>query len=101
MPFYKSPANLTADALLGWRDGFQKAAMDASRLRIPVSFRAELLHSSAIPDSTVYPMPALIGSSWNISLARTIAAASAKRARQGGVDYGFAPVLQCATDARW
>ena len=42
-----------------------------------------------------------LGSAWNKTLARKVAAASAAAARRGGVDYGFAPVLQCATDARW
>ena len=101
MPFYKNPPNLTADELLTWRDSFQRDAMNRSRLQIPVSFRAELLHSGAIPGDVVFPMPALLGSAWNITLARAVASASAAAARRGGVDYGFAPVLQCATDARW
>ena len=59
LPFYQSPRNLTADRLLRWRNDFQKAVLNSSRLSIPVSFRAELLHSGAVPGSTVFPMPAL------------------------------------------
>ena len=75
--------------------------MSSSRLGIPVSFRGELLHSGAVTGSTVFPMPVLLGAAWNRSLVRAVAAASAAEATAGGIDYGFGPVLQVATDARW
>ena len=101
LPFYKAPANTTAEQCLQWRDTFQMAVVNGSRLGIPVSFRAELLHSGAVPGATIFPMPCLIGAAWNRTLAREVAAASAREARAGGVDYGFGPVFQVATDARW
>lgn len=93
--------NATRDQILAWRNDLQARMMSDSRLGIPVSFRAELLHSGALPGSVVFPMPCSIGATWNRSLAEAIASAAAADARAGGVDYGFGPVLQVATDARW
>ena len=46
-------------------------------------------------------MPALQGSSWNISLVRAIAASNALQARASGVNHGLAPVINVATDPRF
>ena len=86
---------------LEWRNRLQQSIMASSRLGIPVSFRGELLHSGAVAGATVFPMPSLLGAAWNRSLVRAVASASAAEATAGGIDYGFGPVLQVATDARW
>lgn len=99
LPARHSPNNATHQ--LNWRNELQSTVMGSSRLGIPVSFRGELLHSGAVSGSTVFPMPCLLGAAWNRSLARAVAAASAAEATAGGIDYGFGPVLQVATDARW
>jgi beta-glucosidase len=101
LPERGAPPNATRASVVAWRDGLQRALMGGSRLRIPLSFRAELLHSGAAPGSVVFPVPAALGATWNRSLARAVAAASAVEARRGGIDLGFGPVLQLATDARW
>jgi beta-glucosidase-like glycosyl hydrolase len=101
LPQRGAPDNTTRAEVVAWRDGLQAALMNASRLRVPLSFRAELLHSGATPGAVVFPVPAALGASWNRTLARAVAAASAAEARRGGVDLGFGPVLQVATDARW
>ena len=99
LPTRHSPNNATHQ--LNWRNELQQSIMGSSRLGIPVSFRGELLHSGAVAGTTVFPMPCLLGAAWNRSLARAVAAAAAAEATAGGIDYGFGPVLQVATDARW
>ena len=101
LPPSQASHNATREDILAWRNNLQTTMVSQSRLGIPVSFRAELLHSGGVPGSVVFPMPCLIGASWNKTLARSIASAAATEARAGGVDYGFGPVLQVATDARW
>ena len=90
-----------ASLQLEWRNALQSSIMKSSRLGIPVSFRGELLHSGAVSGSVVFPMPCLLGTTWNRSLVTAVAAASAEEATASGIDYGFGPVLQIATDARW
>ena len=76
------------------RNELQQMFKSSSRLGIPISFRGELLHSGALPDSVVFPMPCSLGATWNRTLARAVASESAADARDGGIDYGFGPVLQ-------
>eukprot|EP01043_Picozoa_sp_COSAG02_P043353 COSAG02_NODE_3768_length_6264_cov_5.702676_5_plen_852_part_00 len=99
LPARNSPNNATHQ--LKWRNELQQSIMGSSRLGIPVSFRGELLHSGAVAGATVFPTPSLLGAAWNRSLVRAVASASAAEATAGGIDYGFGPVLQVATDARW
>jgi beta-glucosidase len=48
----------------------QLSMMNSSRLGIPIDFTAEILHSGGMPGTTIFPMPMLQGSSWNVSLVR-------------------------------
>jgi beta-glucosidase len=76
----------------------QSSMINSSRLGIPIDFTAETLHSGGHPGVTVFPMPALQGSSWNISLVRAIAASNALQARASGTNHGLSPVINVATD---
>ena len=79
----------------------QAAMMDSSRLGIPIDFTAETLHSGGHPGVTVFPMPSLQGSSWNVTLVHEIAASNALQARASGTNHGLAPVINVATDPRF
>jgi beta-glucosidase-like glycosyl hydrolase len=91
----------SATQCMQWRNDLQAHFMTQSRLHIPLSFREELLHSAKVPGATVFPMPTNLGASWNQSLVTAVYAVVAREARAAGVDYGFAPVLQVATNALW
>eukprot|EP01083_Nonionella_stella_P065225 170705_1 len=82
------------------RNKFQSAQMSVSPLHIPVSFRVEALHSSG-PGGTIFPVPSLLGCTWNRSLLQTIGQIIAFEARVFGIDFGLAPVLQIVTDPRY
>ena len=49
------------------RNTLQAFIVNASRLRIPVSFHNEVLLSAA-PQGTNFPLPVTLGASWNESL---------------------------------
>ena len=91
----------SAAQCMQWRNYIQSHLLNKSRLRLPVSFREEVLHSAGIPGATVFPMPANLGASWNRTLVTAVYAIISREARAGGVDYGFGPVLQVATNALW
>lgn len=82
------------------RNNYQAMQMKVSPLNIPVSFRTEALHSSA-PGGTIFPVPCLLGSTWNTTLLETIGEIIAYEASVMGVDLGFSPVLQVLTDPRF
>ena len=82
------------------RNNFQKSQINVSPLNIPVSFRIEALHSSG-PGGTIFPVPCLLGSTWNTTLMEIIGSIIAYEANIFGIDLGFGPVLQVLTDPRF
>jgi beta-glucosidase len=87
---------------LASRNAIQAAYMsNATRLGIPVSFYAETLRSGGVTNATIFPMPQLIGSSWNVTLAHAIGRAVATEFYAMGGDRSFSPVLQVTTDPRF
>lgn len=83
-----------------WRNAFQKAYMNQSRLKIPVSFSQEALHGGA-KGGTVFPMPVTMGASWDVELVQEMYAVIAEETRAIGVDVAFAPVINLFTDPRF
>ena len=54
----------TEGAFAPWRNAVQAAFMNASRLRIPVSFYEETLRSAGVYGSTVFPPGVGLGATW-------------------------------------
>lgn len=75
----------------------QQAAIDGSRLGIPVLFGADILHGFR----TVFPVPLAEAASWDPELARRCARAAAIEAAADGFRWTFAPMVDIARDARW
>ena len=111
-PPSQDPQELLRLAPLGWggmalnfppatRNAIQQAYMNSTRLGIPVSFYAETLRSGGVNNVTIFPVPALLGSSWNASLAEAIGRVAARELWASGGDRSFSPVLQVTTDPRW
>jgi beta-glucosidase len=82
------------------RNKIQKAIMEGSRLKIPVSFSQEALHSGAA-GGTVFPESVTMGSTWDPALIEEMYSAVAAEARSIGVDLAFAPVINMWTDSRF
>jgi len=75
----------------------QKAAVDGSRLHIPLIFGADIIHGFR----TVFPVPLAEAASWEPALAQRTARASAEEATGDGFRWTFAPMVDIARDARW
>ena len=88
-----------ASTVVALRNEIQKAMM-GSRLKIPVSFSQEALHSGA-EGGTVFPESVTMGSTWDPALIEEIYSAVALEARSIGVDLAFAPVINMWTDSRF
>ena len=84
-----------------WRNAVQAAFLNASRLKIPVSFYQETMRSAGVGGSTLYPVGAGLGATWNVSALYAIGRAIAEETSALGVDRSLSPVIQVATDARW
>src|SRR2546423_8168107 len=75
----------------------QRAAIEESRLKIPLSFGFDVIHGYR----TVFPVPLGEASSWDPAAAERSTSIAAMEARAAGVHWTFAPMLDIARDARW
>lgn len=75
----------------------QKAAVEGSRLKIPLLFAADVIHGFR----TVYPIPLAEAASFDPHLAERTARAAAVEASASGLHWTFAPMVDVARDQRW
>jgi len=75
----------------------QHAAVDGSRLHIPLLFGLDVIHGFR----TVFPIPIGMAASWDPSMVEKAQSVAADEARAAGVHWTFAPMLDIARDPRW
>src|ERR1700678_3714812 len=76
---------------------FQHAAVDNTRLHIPLLFGADVIHGFR----TIFPVPLATASSWVPDLITDLAHMAAIEARTAGIDWVYSPMVDIARDARW
>lgn len=81
----------------GQTNEFQRAQLQGSRHRIPILFAYDVLHGHR----TIFPIPLAVASSFDVEAAETIGRISGREARDEGIRWTFAPMLDVARDARW
>lgn len=75
----------------------QKAAVEESRLHIPLLFGRDVIHGYR----TVFPIPLGQAASWNPELVEQAAEVSAMEASADGIKWTFAPMIDVTRDPRW
>jgi beta-glucosidase len=75
----------------------QHAAVDKSRLHIPLIFGFDVIHGWR----TIFPVPLAMAASWNPKHIEQAQTAAASEARASGINWTFAPMVDIARDARW
>lgn len=76
---------------------FQHAAVDKSRLHIPLLFGADVIHGYR----TIFPVPLATAASWDPELITSLAHMAAVEARTAGVNWFYSPMVDIARDPRW
>lgn len=79
----------------------QRFAVEQSRLGIPILFGEECSHGHMAIGGTVFPVPLLLGSAWNVELYRDMCRAVARETRSQGGAATYSPVLDVVRDPRW
>jgi len=79
------------------RNELQRAAVETSRLGIPLIFGRDVIHGFR----TIFPIPLGLASSFDPGLARAAAAAAAREASENGIDWTFAPMVDVTREPRW
>ena len=75
----------------------QRAAVDGSRLKIPLIFGFDVIHGYR----TIFPIPLGEAASFDPGAAERSAHVAATEARAAGLHWTFAPMVDVARDARW
>lgn len=75
----------------------QRAAVEESRLGIPLLFGRDVVHGHR----TIFPIPLGQAAAWDADLVQGAARASAVEASAAGIRWTFAPVVDIARDPRW
>ncbi len=78
-------------------NALQHAAVEKSRLHIPLMFGADIIHGYR----TIYPMPLGLAATFDPELVTSLAHISASEARTGGVDWFYSPMVDISRDPRW
>jgi beta-glucosidase len=75
----------------------QRAALDGSRLKIPLLFGFDTIHGYR----TIFPIPLGESASFDPALAEATARVAAAEAAAVGLKWTFAPMVDIARDPRW
>lgn len=78
-------------------NAFQHAAVDKSRLHIPLLFGADIIHGYR----TIYPQPLGLAATFDPDLVQSLARMSAEEATTAGVRWFYSPMVDISRDARW
>lgn len=78
-------------------NAYQRAAVEKSRLHIPLLFGADIIHGYR----TVYPVPLGLAATWDPALVTSVTHISAEEARTAGIDWFYSPMVDISRDPRW
>jgi beta-glucosidase len=101
-----NPMDLAAKGLLGSMlnvvgaqrtNAFQRAAVEKSRLHIPLLFGADILHGYR----TVAPIPLGLAATFDPDLVESVSRTSAAEASTAGVRWFYSPMVDISRDPRW
>ncbi len=88
-----------------WAEGInriQKAALDRSRLGIPILYGADAVHGlSPVRGAVIFPHQIGMAATRDPKLVRRVAAVTSRGAKAVGIRWNFAPVADIARDLRW
>ena len=78
-------------------NSFQHAAVEKSRLHIPLLFGADVIHGYR----TIYPQPLGLAATFDPDLVADLCHMSAEEATTAGVRWFYSPMVDISRDARW
>jgi beta-glucosidase len=76
---------------------YQHAAVEKSRLHIPLLFGADVIHGYR----TIYPVPLGLAASFDPALVTRLSHMAAEEATTTGIRWFYSPMVDISRDARW
>jgi beta-glucosidase len=97
-----NPADNTGKGWAEWANTIQHAAIDGSRLHIPVILGVDAVHGFGHPfQAPLFPHSIGTGATWNPAAAQAAGEVTANALKATGWTWDFAPVQDLARDNRW
>jgi beta-glucosidase len=78
-------------------NAFQHAAVEKSRLHIPLLFGADIIHGYR----TIYPEPLALAATFDPALVTALARVAAEESVTAGVRWFYSPMVDISRDPRW
>lgn len=75
----------------------QKAAVEKSRLGIPLIIGMDVVHGY----ETVFPIPLAMAATWDMTAVENSARVAASEASAAGINWTFSPMVDISRDPRW
>ncbi len=75
----------------------QHAAVEGTRLHIPILFGFDVIHGWR----TIFPVPIAMAASWDPPMVEQVQTVAAREASAVGIRWTFAPMVDIARDPRW
>lgn len=80
----------------------QRIAREEKETGIPVLYGIDAIHGTNFTmNSTLFPQPIGLASTWNLDLARKMGRITAYETRASGIPWNFTPMLDVGRDVRW
>ena len=76
---------------------YQHAAVEKSRLHIPMLFGGDVIHGYR----TIYPIPLGLASSFDTDITEKVSRMAAEEATSAGIRWFYSPMVDVSRDARW
>jgi len=76
---------------------YQHAAVEQSRLHIPLLFGADVIHGYR----TIYPIPLGLAASFDPAMVTSLSRMAAEEATTAGIRWFYSPMVDISRDARW
>ncbi len=89
-----SMLNVTGGARIS---SYQHAAIEKSRLHIPLLFGADVIHGYR----TIYPVPLALAASFDPAMVTSLSRMAAEEATTAGIRWFYSPMVDISRDARW
>ena len=93
--------NLSIEESVQYRNILQKYLKEHTRLGIPALVHEECLNGQLAKNSTMFPKPIAMASSFNVELVEQVYDVIGKETRARGGHQAFTPVLDLGRDPRW
>lgn len=100
-PRFQNERFRSIDETVAFVNATQRFLLEHTRLGIPALFHDETAHGYMASDTTIFPIPPALGSTWDPELVEQVFTVAGREARLRGATVALSPVLDLMRDPRY